>query len=55
MYYRKQENFVIIYHEDRAMVEQFAEAGVTWWQEGFDWSYSLEQVRMRIRLGPAAV
>lgn len=27
-------------------------AGATWWSEGFDWNYSLDQVRMRIRLGP---
>ena len=32
-----------------------AEAGVTWWQEGFDWNHSLEQVRTRIRLGPPAI
>ncbi|GCE14816.1 LLM class flavin-dependent oxidoreductase [Tengunoibacter tsumagoiensis] len=38
--------------KDRATVQPFAEAGVTWWQEGFDRSYSLEQVRQRIHLGP---
>lgn len=37
---------------DQAIIQPFAEAGVTWWQEGFDWNYSLEQVRTRIRLGP---
>ena len=37
--------------KDVAMVRPFAEAGVTWWQEGFDWTYSLEQVRRRIHLG----
>lgn len=38
--------------EDKAIIAPFAEAGVTWWQEGFDWNYSLEQVRTRIRKGP---
>lgn len=38
--------------QDRAVIQPFAEAGVTWWQEAFDWNYSLEQVRTRIRLGP---
>ncbi|HEY0755068.1 MAG TPA: LLM class flavin-dependent oxidoreductase [Ktedonobacteraceae bacterium] len=37
---------------DTATVASFAEAGVTWWQEGFDWHYSPEQVRTRIRQGP---
>ncbi len=35
-----------------AKVRSFAEAGASWWQENFDWSYSLEQVRQRIHLGP---
>ncbi len=30
----------------------YAEAGVTWWQEGFDWPSTIEQVRQRIRQGP---
>jgi probable F420-dependent oxidoreductase len=38
--------------KDRATIRPFAEIGVTWWQEGFDWTYSLEQVRRRIQLGP---
>lgn len=38
--------------EDKAIIAPFADAGVTWWQEGFDWSYSLDQVRTRIRKGP---
>ncbi len=38
--------------KDQATIASFAEAGVTWWQEGFDWNYSLEQVRTRIRQGP---
>lgn len=37
---------------DAATVRPFAEAGATWWQEAFDWNYSLEQVRARVRLGP---
>jgi alkanesulfonate monooxygenase SsuD/methylene tetrahydromethanopterin reductase-like flavin-dependent oxidoreductase (luciferase family) len=45
--------------EDRAAdadaVGPFAEAGVTWWQEGFDWTHSVEQVRDRIRKGPPGV
>ena len=38
--------------KDVATVRPFAEAGVTWWQECFDGSNSLEQVRTRIHLGP---
>ena len=38
--------------KDRATVRPFTEVGVTWWQEGFDGTYSLEQVRRRIQLGP---
>jgi alkanesulfonate monooxygenase SsuD/methylene tetrahydromethanopterin reductase-like flavin-dependent oxidoreductase (luciferase family) len=38
--------------KDQAIVRPFAEAGVTWWQEGFDGHHSLEQVRTRIRQGP---
>jgi len=38
--------------EDNAQLLPLAEAGVTWWQEAFDWNFSLEQVRARIRQGP---
>ena len=38
--------------EDKAIVTPFAEAGVNWWQEGFDWNNSLDQVRARIHKGP---
>jgi alkanesulfonate monooxygenase SsuD/methylene tetrahydromethanopterin reductase-like flavin-dependent oxidoreductase (luciferase family) len=38
--------------KDRATISSFAEVGATWWQEGFDWTFSLEHVRKRIRLGP---
>ncbi len=41
--------------QDTRTVSAFAEAGVTWWQEAFDWSYSLEQVRARIHHGPPTV
>ncbi|HLZ58609.1 MAG TPA: LLM class flavin-dependent oxidoreductase [Ktedonosporobacter sp.] len=37
---------------DTATVAPFAEAGATWWQEAFDWNFSLDQVRARIHLGP---
>ena len=37
---------------DAELVRPFAEAGATWWQEGFDWQSSLEQVRARVRQGP---
>ncbi len=40
---------------DSAAVRPFAEAGATWWQEGFDVRHSLEQVRARIRLGPPSL
>ena len=39
---------------DSATVRPFAEAGATWWQEGFDTRHSIEQVRARIHLGPPA-
>ncbi|HUS17209.1 MAG TPA: LLM class flavin-dependent oxidoreductase, partial [Chloroflexia bacterium] len=38
--------------QDTATVVPFARAGVTWWQEAFDWNYTLEQVRARIHAGP---
>ena len=38
--------------QDVALVTPYAEAGATWWQEAFDWNYTLDQVRERIRLGP---
>jgi alkanesulfonate monooxygenase SsuD/methylene tetrahydromethanopterin reductase-like flavin-dependent oxidoreductase (luciferase family) len=37
---------------ERAKVAAYAEAGVTWWVEGFDWSNPLPQLRERIRQGP---
>lgn len=37
---------------DAATIAAFAEAGATWWQEYFDWEYTIEQVRHRIRQGP---
>jgi len=41
--------------QDAAQVAPFAAAGATWWQEAFNWNYSLEQVRERIRLGPPRI
>ncbi len=38
--------------EDAAIVAPYAEAGVTWWSEGFDWNDTLEAVRARIHTGP---
>jgi alkanesulfonate monooxygenase SsuD/methylene tetrahydromethanopterin reductase-like flavin-dependent oxidoreductase (luciferase family) len=38
--------------KDIEMMDQFADAGVTWWQEALDWNYSLAQVRERIHQGP---
>jgi alkanesulfonate monooxygenase SsuD/methylene tetrahydromethanopterin reductase-like flavin-dependent oxidoreductase (luciferase family) len=37
---------------DTAKVAPFAEVGGTWWQESFNWTHSIEQVRERIRNGP---
>ncbi|MDQ3855980.1 MAG: LLM class flavin-dependent oxidoreductase, partial [Chloroflexota bacterium] len=37
---------------DGETVAAYAEAGATWWQEGFDWNHTLEQVRERIHNGP---
>ncbi len=39
-------------HRDAARMAAFAEAGVTWWQESFDWTYTLDQVRHRVKQGP---
>lgn len=36
-------------------LHQYAEAGLTWWQEGFFWHDSMESVRERIRQGPPAL
>lgn len=38
-----------------ARLRQFAEAGLTWWQEGFMWGDTVEMVRERIRQGPPKV
>jgi alkanesulfonate monooxygenase SsuD/methylene tetrahydromethanopterin reductase-like flavin-dependent oxidoreductase (luciferase family) len=38
--------------KDAATMAAFAEAGVTWWQECFDWTHTLDQVRQRIQQGP---
>ena len=38
--------------KDAELIASHAEVGVTWWQEGFDWRNTLEQVRHRIRQGP---
>ena len=38
--------------KDAEIVASFANVGVTWWQECFDWNYSLDQVRQRIHQGP---
>lgn len=36
----------------RALLRRYAEAGVTWWQEGFLPTDTLDDVRARIRQGP---
>jgi len=42
--------------EARRMVEKFAEAGTTWWDENLSPSgMSLEEARERVRLGPPDV
>lgn len=38
--------------QTRDILAAYAEVGVTWWQEGFDWHNTIEQVRLRIRQGP---
>lgn len=38
--------------EATALLQAYAEAGVTWWQEGFWWTDTVELVRERIRQGP---
>jgi alkanesulfonate monooxygenase SsuD/methylene tetrahydromethanopterin reductase-like flavin-dependent oxidoreductase (luciferase family) len=35
-----------------ARLRAYADAGVTWWQEGFDWTTTLDEVRAVIRRGP---
>ena len=37
------------------MLKQYAEAGVTWWQEGFLGNDTLDNVRKRIQQGPPSV
>lgn len=37
---------------DAAIIAPYAEAGVTWWGESFNWEHSIEHVRARIRKGP---
>jgi alkanesulfonate monooxygenase SsuD/methylene tetrahydromethanopterin reductase-like flavin-dependent oxidoreductase (luciferase family) len=39
-------------HEATSLLKSYAEAGVTWWQESFLPTNTLEQVRQRIRQGP---
>lgn len=39
----------------KALLTSYAEAGVTWWQEGFYWSDTLHDVRKRIHQGPPTV
>jgi alkanesulfonate monooxygenase SsuD/methylene tetrahydromethanopterin reductase-like flavin-dependent oxidoreductase (luciferase family) len=41
--------------EAEARLRSYAEAGVTWWQEGFLWKDSPEAVRARIRQGPPSI
>jgi hypothetical protein len=41
--------------KDANIVAPFADVGVTWWQEGFDWSNSVEDLRQRIRTGPPSI
>jgi alkanesulfonate monooxygenase SsuD/methylene tetrahydromethanopterin reductase-like flavin-dependent oxidoreductase (luciferase family) len=36
------------------LLRRYAEAGVTWWQEGFLWQNTLDEVRARILQGPPA-
>ena len=38
--------------KDAELIATYAGVGVTWWQEGFSWEHTLEQVRQRIRQGP---
>jgi alkanesulfonate monooxygenase SsuD/methylene tetrahydromethanopterin reductase-like flavin-dependent oxidoreductase (luciferase family) len=41
--------------EDAAIMAPYAEAGVTWWCESFNWEHTIEQVRERVRKGPPRV
>jgi alkanesulfonate monooxygenase SsuD/methylene tetrahydromethanopterin reductase-like flavin-dependent oxidoreductase (luciferase family) len=41
--------------EAAMLLKRYAEAGVTWWQEGFFWNDTLDDVRRRIRQGPPSV
>jgi alkanesulfonate monooxygenase SsuD/methylene tetrahydromethanopterin reductase-like flavin-dependent oxidoreductase (luciferase family) len=38
--------------ERAARLREYADAGVTWWEEGFDWTNTLDEVRAVIRQGP---
>lgn len=38
--------------ENAELIAAYAEVGVTWWQAGFNWENTLEQVRQRIHQGP---
>jgi alkanesulfonate monooxygenase SsuD/methylene tetrahydromethanopterin reductase-like flavin-dependent oxidoreductase (luciferase family) len=41
--------------EATKLLTEYADAGVTWWQEGFMWEDSLEDLRARIAKGPPTV
>ncbi|MEO8286951.1 MAG: LLM class flavin-dependent oxidoreductase [Chloroflexota bacterium] len=41
--------------QDRDTVDAMIEAGGTWWSEGFDWTYTIEQVHRRIAQGPPSI
>jgi alkanesulfonate monooxygenase SsuD/methylene tetrahydromethanopterin reductase-like flavin-dependent oxidoreductase (luciferase family) len=38
--------------ERAARLRAYADAGVTWWEEGFDWTNTLDEVRAVIHQGP---
>jgi len=41
--------------EATALLRNYAEAGITWWQEGFLPNDTLEDIRQRIHLGPPSL
>jgi hypothetical protein len=41
-----------LYFEETSILKSYAEAGVTWWQEGFLGNDTLNDVRERIYQGP---
>ena len=41
--------------EATRLLTEYAEAGVTWWQEGFLWDNTLDDLRARIAAGPSRV